>query len=381
MGTAGADRGGRYGELAMTRTGCPIVGILCLALLFLPSGIAPCGAAESQPAAAPGQAVDPNAIPKAIEKAKAYLLAEQKDDGSWGPQGGFADAPTALASYGLLQADNYAGAPQMQKALEWLKAHGSKDIRCQALRCMVWGAVRKGFQYRPCLLADGRDVIRSIPSASPSPQAQGDDPNLAFWIVQGLLPLQARGEEVPLAAWRIVSSRWVAAQAADGGWGPAPGGPSGVPTTACGVLAIGAAYDELLGDQQTRVGRAPYPPPVVRGLAWLDKHLADCLARRLGGRDDLPACLFYYAQVARATGRWRFGEQYLYELGAAALLRTQRPDGSWAGQSPIVSTAHALSFLARPRGPFFPGHLEYAGDWNNRPRALAHLAVWLGAMF
>ena len=62
-------------------------------------------------------------------------------------------------------------------------------------------------------------------------------------------------------------------------------------------------------------------------------------------------------------------------MGCEYLLRTQR-HGGWGGG--VINTSFALLFLIRGRAPVLFNRLEYEGDWNNRPRALANLTRWAG---
>ncbi|MBI5722530.1 MAG: DUF4159 domain-containing protein [Planctomycetes bacterium] len=54
----------------------------------------------------------------------------------------------------------------------------------------------------------------------------------------------------------------------------------------------------------------------------------------------------------------------------------QAPESSY-----FDSTSYALLFLARGRQPVIVSRLEYDGDWNNRPRALANFCRWSETIF
>jgi hypothetical protein len=94
--------------------------------------------------------------------------------------------------------------------------------------------------------------------------------------------------------------------------------------------------------------------------------------------------LFGVERVGLASGYKYFGKRDWYKAGARWLLDKQGNDGKWwhGGKwGEKVSTAYALLFLIRGQQPIIVNRLEYQGDWNNRPRALASLCRWARGMF
>jgi len=327
------------------------------------------------------------AVAGAIRKAQQYLLSKQGQDGSWAARGKHLDAATALTVHALLTSGHpRCDAPPIEKALRWLQGNQTGPAYCRGLRCLAWSSATwsGNFRHRADLNKDVRQLIRST-GADGRARTAGDDAGdrrnanfHAAWRERGVLAASEMNCEVPRRFWATVLKYWVKAQNADGGWGYGAGGPSNVPMTAAGLCAIEAARRELLGDAFVKVGQNRPYPSAVRARSWLDKHSADLFAGRLRGREDLPGCLFHLQKLAALTGRWHLAGKDLYRLGAAALLASQRTNGSWPGASPVVSTACALSFLSQRLQPILMSHLRYDGDWSNRPHAVGNLARWMG---
>jgi hypothetical protein len=122
--------------------------------------------------------------------------------------------------------------------------------------------------------------------------------------------------------------------------------------------------------------------PLNNAMGWMDKNLPAALADpngALAGPVGLYPFLHAVRLAGQVTGRKYLGGADWYRLGAAELLRRQRPDGSWAGKDgPHVDTAYAVLFLGGQQYPKIITKLQYDGDWNNRPSDIANLTRVLG---
>lgn len=342
-------------------------------------------ATATQPASKPARIeFSDAAVRRAIDRAVRYLWSKQKADGSWPARGPYTDAPTAMAAHALMQAGVSPQNERMERALKWLAAHRTDFAPCRGLRCLAWGSADRTTRgrYGKLLAADGKALLAAVADRGPpglsdaDAKAPSDANSVAYWTLQGLLAAWSN-LEIPEACWRQVLAYWTRAQLADGGWDYGDSGAANVPMTAAAVFALQRCHRLLRYGDFAVIGKGPISKPLVRGQAWLDRNLPALLAGRLDRRDDLPLCLFCLQQAALATGQWHFAGQDLYQAGAVALLNAQRPNGSWPGTSPTLSTAFALSFLVRGRTPILFARLKYDGDWNNRPDAVAHLTRWL----
>ncbi len=138
------------------------------------------------------------------------------------------------------------------------------------------------------------------------------------------------------------------------------------------------AYDFFCRERFIDVGYDPTPQPIRAGLAWFEKNL----------KIDQAITLYYLYGIERvgmASGYKFFGRKDWYKMGAEDLLNTQRADGAWTPRAldgdDLSATSFAMLFLVRGRNPVLFNRLEYDGDWNNRPRALANLTRWMSRSF
>ena len=316
-------------------------------------------------------------VEKAIERAQGFLLSQQDDAGGWVADGQGTDAPTAMAVWALIESGHSPQHPQISKALAWLETHRGEHKTTAALRCLVWGAAcrRDRNKYMRGLRKDIRDTYRYVSTGRKV--FQSNVYCRTPWVVQALAAADRVPIEIPSLAWRKTLEQVVHRQRADGGWSHTADGASAAASTAAGVYAAQTCRRVVAMGEYFRVGMDPRFPPIERGREWLVGGLGDDPARRLRGRSDLPVLLFWLQQAALATGRWNIGKEDLYEVGSAALLKAQRADGSWVGECPVLATALALRFLVLGRRPVLLAHLQYDGDWNNRPDAMASLTAWL----
>lgn len=153
--------------------------------------------------------------------------------------------------------------------------------------------------------------------------------------------------------------------------------------TAGGIASLFVCFDALYADKfVTCTLGDEFPPPQIRkALGWFDENFAVSRVPRAEGtpgQDRVYYYLYGMERVGLASGYKYFGQNDWYSEGVRHLLDRQQDDGSWGGRE---NTAFALLFLARGRHPILFNHLQYDGDWDNRPRALANLTDWISRTF
>jgi hypothetical protein len=336
------------------------------------------------------------AVERAIDKAKAYLWSLYLPrKGHWPVRENYEGGHTALASLALLSAGQSYQDARMEKALRWLAGVETDRTYVLGLRAQVWSKLPHK-DGRRLLAKDARQLIDSIcrPKAPPvslrrnpsygsygygSPgkiTGGGDHSNTQFGIL-GVWAAASRNLEVPSWYWQLVYRHFDKVQNPDGGWGYGGhryggnpvGSPSKATMTAAGLASTFVAIDNIDTSKFTKCGQNPLVRPIERGLAWTEKNY----------RPGVTGYLAYAVErVGLASGYKYFGNKDWYKLGAMNLVRRQQADGSIGD---LVNTSFNLLFLVRGRAPVLFNRLEYAGDWNNRPRALANLTRWTSRKF
>ncbi len=341
-------------------------------------------------------------VEKAIARGVEWLLAQQKDDGTWeGTKAGYGQpmGPTALATYALIETGVKPTDPRIVKALHALSEHQTEQTYTLAMRASAYGAAirKRAVQYRGVLRNDVRLIINSTPDGAfcykclgggktgAGKGAKNDNSNtnyadLGAWVGQMLL------QEVPPEFWRKTIEHWKRTKNDDGGWGYRWEGKEKDKSTAAmcaaGVASMFVCFDALRAQDFLRCNinyETDKDYGVIRdGLGWFDKNFADTMRGRQLGHSDMFYYLYNVERVGLAAGYKYFGTADWYKMGASYLLDKQGPDGSWKGKwTPIASTSFSLLFLIRGRQPVAFNKVEFHGDWNNRPRDMAYLTRWM----
>ena len=355
--------------------------------------------AQSRPATSLDQAVD-----KAVERGIAYVWSQQQADGTWTNNVPWLkeyvpDGVTALMCYPLLESGVSPQDERMAKALDWLAKHDAKHNYTRALRCQVWLIANRKTQnkYLKEFEADVKALVKEgirwegkytydVPASG---AGQFDNSNCQFGVLGVWAGARANMEFIDAKYWWKVTKLWIERQCPDGGWTYLDTGPQGnASMTAAGVATLFVATDNLLGDAYLKcdVSQRPEIKNIDRGLAWLDEHFEDTIRPKSEFRSQITGLEYYLyclERVGLASGYKYFGASDWYKRGAAALLKQQESDGAWRGGFGGVeqATAFSLLFLIRGRNPVLLNKLQFAGDWNNRPRALASLTEWMSRAF
>jgi Domain of unknown function (DUF4159) len=195
----------------------------------------------------------------------------------------------------------------------------------------------------------------------------------------------------------------------DGGWSYKPGIPTSMTMTTagvCGLLITG--MDVEAGRQKLRAdgsaencGVYADNKPVAQGLKWIGERFpasvqtVDEAGKRFATLIDNGvgfAAPFYGFYGIERTGRLT-GQRFLqghdwYRVGCQFLVRTQQPNGSWAGNGididryPIVATCFALLFLGKGRTPVLMTKLAYGDSdylgWDNKHSDMRNVSEFAG---
>ena len=183
--------------------------------------------------------------------------------------------------------------------------------------------------------------------------------------------------------WYKLGATWlINEQSPEGSW---QGHFGRTVATAYAVLFLVRGQHALLADQFVQCRRTNEVHMLRKGLEWFDRNFARTLQDDglcHGGHGDRYYYLFGVERVGLASGRRYFGKTDWYKLGATWLINQQSPEGWWQGHfGREVATAYAVLFLVRGQHALLFNRLEYDGDWNNRPRALANLCRWARRVF
>lgn len=331
------------------------------------------------------------AVEKAIQRGIAYLVSQRTQEGNWASvkfyEHNYAAGPTALATYALLTAGVSVQDPGMAKTLEWLKTAEDQKTYSVGLRANVWLLANRtgGNQYAKELRDDVALLIQSTANGSyyydsaGKPAARADNSNSQYGLL-GVWAGAQGGLEIPSEYWQKVQKHWQGSQDKDGGWSYYPGRSGSTATmTAAGLASLFVCSDNLNRNACLTCGATDANAlPISRGMEWLGKNFAASVK-------GYPNTYYLYGleRVALAGGYKYIGDSDWYKLGATQLLLSQGKNGEWlyGRGNQVIGTSFALLFLCRGRHPVLFNKMEFDGDWNNRPRALASLTQWLGKSF
>ena len=352
--------------------------------------------------------------------------------------------PTGLCVYALLDSGVSVQDPRIVKALGWLQKHPTAMTYSSACQANAWLAANRqsNGKYRKELYRDARLLVytstdgkHNYPAEVGAAKGRYDNSNTQFGLLGAWAAVQDN-VEVPMQYFKNAMKHWEGDQNADGGWGyragakGGHGGGSRGTMTAGGVASLFVCFDMLYADKFITCGRKMDYKPIARGLAWFDKNFANSVRNVTRDKQG-----YYYLygieRVGLAAGYKYFGTQDWYKIGAMKLVADQKSNGSWlntasgkVNEDPkpkpkpkapakngkknamvdggpedwtvlaapkakqpesrpmdVINTCFSLLFLIRGRHPVLFNKLEFDGDWNNRPRDLASLTLWISQTF
>lgn len=330
-------------------------------------------------------------VQRAIARGVRYLQRVQLADGSW-PERYYPGGETALATLALLQAGQSPADASMRAALEHVRAIPLEHTYVVSLKIMALSKADPA-KYR----AEIRDAARWLMRAQTQAGLWGyrltggrwDHSNSQYALL-GLRAAAEAGVPVSGGVWARSRVRVIGTQNDDGGWAYREKGTSYGSMTAANVSNLVILGGNVALPQERsfvngvapRCGKYRGNRPLIKGLAWLGRFFQ---ADQNPGRGNAFEYYWLYAaeRAGILSGRQYFGRHDWYREGAAELVRTQLPDGSWAGRGghlPIADTAFGLLFLAKGHKPLLVQKLAWSDDerWNPDRHDVKHLINFIG---
>ena len=370
-------------------------------------------------------AVTPRQINAAIDKAKRFIYRKQLMEGRWEKdpsrigtdhaaykemQGDTYGGYTALCTYALLAGGESPNDPRIKAAIQFLKHCDMVGVYAIAMRLQVWLLIPHESTEMKALIHKDADFL--INSVNVRPEAPGSnnglwdyqgkglrvDHSVSQYGVLGLWAAQQTGAvDVGTPRWKLFEGAWRHDQCEDGGWDYEGGGGSTASMTAAGVATLFITADYLHAEDGVACTGTLINPWIDKGLAWMDQHY-DSIGTST-------YAMYGIERIGAASGYKFFGAHDWFTNLSERLVRSQEDNGSWSsdypGNSPLDATCFALLFMARGQAPVLMNKLDYhlhlnaAGavlttapttapsimvgvNWNERPRDLANLAVFVG---
>lgn len=361
----------------------------------------------------------PEAVIRAIESGKRFLISKQSHDGHWDNALNmmYPTGPTALATLALLNVGMTAEDPPIQKALQFLRENSSPSMTYEAgLQLMVYAAAKDEKRDRARMLAlvrkleDAQDTTGRYPgwwAYQLSAGRQGTDHSNTQYAVLGLREAAFAGIPTSRKGWELTRQHWIKGQSQDGGWGYTcdPGSSSGSMTVA-GIASLVMA-DSMLPDDSD-VGADGLPncchdearnEALERGLNWLRAHFAVGRNPGDGGIGGVLYYLYGLERAGRLSGQRFIGNHDWFREGAAYLISGQGATGEWAapmggageGES-VIGTSFALLFLSKGMAPVLINKLKFGPpaernakgitveDWNRHRHDVHNLTDLISGM-
>jgi len=342
-----------------------------------------------------GAEVTDEKVRAAIEKARKYLINQQKPDGSWGGHAGY----SALAFMTLAYMGQHPNREVMAKGMEYLIRQdsdanfGGRQGYGVPIRIM-------GLSYiHNKLLGEKKARVRQrmmtdLLRIQVGQNRQGgwryglDATKFDFSVTQW--PILAMREaslvtppiKIPKGPLEKAKGLYYSMQNEDGGWNYGAHGrdqQSYGSMTAAGLASVYIIADILdlasgcpCGRGQSRRTTSEADKRIDLALKWLSKNFTANTNPRSNGWHLY--WLYCVERVGISAGYKYFGEHNWYKEGAEVLLSKQRPDGSWGD---LPDTCFATLFLFKGRAPILFNKLKFNGVWNAHRRDIANLTHFI----
>ena len=360
---------------------------VCAAVLL---GAAPRAASAAPPLGAAD-------IQRAIDKARQFLVSQQRADGTWEAMRSAEKraGATALVILALANAGMPATDPPLQRALEWLRRQEPEDTYSASLQTLALAMLSpdadRAILERNAAWLEEAQVKQGPGSGSWSyaptqGRGIGDNSNSQFALL-ALHEAARAGVRVREETWVRAQQYWVGCANADGSWGYTLGNAAGTGSMTCAGIASVWITSEHIGTPDARAARdtvaccggGTSPKVLERGLDWLGRRFSVQQNPGTGGETWLFYYLYGLERVGRFTARRFIGEHDWYLKGATMFVTLQdRLAGKFVAnriEDSIVATSFALLFLAKGRRPVIVAKSRHApeADWNRHGHDIAHL--------
>ncbi len=314
-------------------------------------------------------AVAQDAIPVAIDRGVAWLLAQQELDGSWPAMPEFGPGFTAFLMYALAASGLDAEHPAMRRGLAFLDTHPPEHVYSIGAVILARTALGRFDREELQAFAD-RLVDWQQPSGlwnyPVHPREGNDDPDLHNTMIASLAfdELRERGIELPRSSWRhmirgaLETQERTKSDARAFSYLTDREHTSGSMTVA--GLTVLLIAKRGLGDAIPDGELAKLERGVEDGRRWIDRNL-------VWGREPHTGFGHYFwiyglERVGSLLATETLGGQPWYERGAEFLLGAQTDEGYWESSYAEIDTALALLFLGRASGP--PTPVPSSRNWR-----------------
>ena len=354
------------------------------------------GLAAARAAGRDKRPVSAESIQRAIERARDWLISEQRPNGSWECGMRTDDTrvgATALVMLALANAGVDRSHLAMQRGLDWLKRQQPDDTYSVSLQVLVLAMLSPDAD-RVILERDVAWLEKAQVSQGPAEgswsygqnRGTGDNSNSQFALL-ALHEAERAGVRVDRRVWMRAQKYWVTCANPDGSWGYTIGNSGGSGSMTCAGIASVWITAEHIGAPDARAGDGSVsccgggtsPKALERGLQWLGRRFSVAENPGTGGQTWLHYYLYGLERVGRFTARRFIGEHDWYLEGATMFVATQdNLTGAFRGgriEDPVVATSFALLFLAKGRRPVIVAKSRHApeDDWNRHGHDVAHL--------
>ncbi len=302
---------------------------------------------------------------------------------------------TAAVVHALLAAGTDLRDKKIQAALKYLQRFDTHGVHGIAMRCIALSAAdrrsRPAGRHGPWIIHDATRLVLAFGSNGLGTTVWHEDRNNCSnrLSAMGTTALQRfsqnPGGSLPAGAWKTIRDFWERGQLDCGGWGRRVGVPKdrgheqrGVITTAA-IAALYTCLDAVSPPAYLECGNGTLPESIRKGHAFLGGTFAGMVQKNnpkfADHGKDFGRFLWRVALLGNTSGYGRFAKRDWYRFCVEKLFE-KYPGG--INSEGLPATAFSLLFLVEGRRPVLFGKLRFTGDWNNRPRDIAHLTAWMG---
>jgi len=328
-------------------------------------------------------------VNRAIEKAREFLINQQKPDGSWGGHAG----ESALVFMTLAYMGEHPNREVMSKGLDYLlKADVDKDFADRQGYGVPIRVMGLSYVYK-YLLDEKKELLRKQMMADllrirVGQAASGGwryalnasdwDFSVSQWPLLAMREASLVGVEFPADSLLKARDLYYSKQNADGGWDYTSGASYGSMTAAglASVYIIADVLEPASGCPCLSGRSAPTASEADRridkALEWLSKNFDANTNPGKGGHHLY--WLYCVERVGIAAGYKYFGTHNWFQEGAGVLVGRQGGNGSWGD---LPNTCFATLFLFKGRAPVLFQKLQFDGLWNMHRRDLANLTQYI----
>ena len=360
--------------------------------------------AAPRPVLAQGGDLTDEAVQRAIDKAKEYLIGLGQN-ANWPGHANFAGGVANMGLFTLAYIGEHPNRPVIGAAMDAAIARASDQVYVRSLRAMALAVLLnklngpKRDTVRVALIADTQWLVNAQGKHGgwDYKSLQNHDGRLAFSNTQmailALWQASLVGVEIPAEVWSRAQALYYKKQQADGSWnygdnvadwggGNTPGYGS---MTAAGLASVYICADMLdlasgcpcrsgkSGGEKTDLNRH-----IDQALDWLGREFRVDVNPKWEKRTEYYYYWLYAAErVGIAAGYKYFGTHNWFREGAEYLISQQNADGSWKGGD-VADTCFATLFLYKGRAPILYEKLQIANcEWNNHRRDIANLTSYI----